>query len=161
VARAWERAVQGADTRRLVVLRTALVLDEGTPALERLCGLVRVGLGGRMGPGDQWVSWIHVDDFVRAVRFVRDQPALGGVVHLTAPEPVRNRDMMATLRAALGRPWSPPIPRPVVELGARVLRTDPALALTGRRCVPRRLLGAGFAFEHPTFDDAVADLLGA
>jgi uncharacterized protein (TIGR01777 family) len=160
VARAWERAVEGADAERVVVLRTGFVLDTGTPAFERLTTLTRFGLGGRIGTGDQWTSWIHIDDFLRAVRFVAEHPPLAGVVHLTAPNPIRNRDMMAALRSALYRPWSPPTPRPLVHLGARLLRTDPALALTGRRCVPRRLTEAGFEFEHPTFDGAIADLLG-
>jgi hypothetical protein len=159
VARAWERAVEGAKAGRVVVLRTGIVLDTGTPAFDRLTTLTRFGLGGRIGPGDQWTSWIHVDDFLRAVRFVVEHPAVDGVVHMTAPHPIRNRDMMAALRSALHRPWSPPTPGPLVHLGARLLRTDPALALTGRRCLPGRLTDAGFTFDHPTFDGAIADLL--
>ena len=160
VARLWEGAVEGAPTDRLVVLRTGVVLDRATPALDRLTCLTRLGLGGRIGTGRQWVSWIHADDFVRAVRFIADHDALDGIVHVTAPHPVRNEEMMAALRATLRRPWSPPTPTPLVHLGALLLATDPALALTGRRCVPRRLLDAGFAFDHPRFDAAVADLLG-
>jgi uncharacterized protein len=100
-----------------------------------------------------------VDDFLRAVRFVLRTVSIEGVVHITAPEPIQNRDMMATLRAELRRPWAPPTPKPLVHLGAFFMRTDPALALTGRRCVPRRLLGEAFHFEHPTFPAAVADLI--
>jgi uncharacterized protein (TIGR01777 family) len=160
VARPWERAVEGGATSRLVVMRTGIVLDRETPALDRLVRLAKVGLGGRISTGTQWVSWIHVADFVRAVRFVRDQPDISGVVHVTAPEPIQNRDMMATLRTSVRRPWSPPTPRALVHLGALVMRTDPALALTGRRCVPRRLLDAGFEFRHRTFEPAIHDLLG-
>jgi NAD dependent epimerase/dehydratase family enzyme len=76
----------------------------------------------------------------------------------TAPNPIQNRDMLPTLRAALHRPWFPPTPKPFVHVGARFMRTDPALALTGRRCVPRRLLDAGFEFRFPTFAQALADL---
>jgi hypothetical protein len=159
VARRWEDAAQRVDAERLVVLRAGIVLDHGTPAFDRLTRLTRLGLGGRIGSGDQWTSWIHVDDFLRALRFVCDRQALDGVIHLTAPNPIQNRDMMAALRSALRRPWSPPTPKPLVHLGARLMGSDPALALTGRRCVPRRLLDAGFEFEHPTFDDALADLL--
>jgi len=159
VATAWERAVEGANAERVVVLRTGIVLDTGTPAFERLTTLTRFGLGGRIASGDQWTSWMHVDDFLRAVRFVAEHPTLAGIVHLTAPNPIRNRDMMAALRSALHRPWSPPTPKPLVHVGARLLRTDPALALTGRRCVPGRLTDAGFTFAHPTFDGAIADLL--
>lgn len=160
VARPWEEAAAGAATERLVTMRTGVVLDQGTPAFDRLTRLTRVGLGGRISTGDQWISWIHIDDLLRCVAFLRSRTDLAGVVHLTAPEPIRNRDMMASLRRALNRPWSPPTPKPLVHVGARFLRTDPALALTGRRGVPRRLIDVGFDFEHPTFDDALADLTG-
>ena len=118
VARPWEEAARGARADRQVVLRTGVVLDRGTPAFERLTHLTRLGLGGRIGPGDQWVSWTHIDDFLAALRFVCDRPALDGVVHVTAPNPIQNRDMMATLRSELHRPWSPPTPRPLVHVGA-------------------------------------------
>lgn len=158
VARPWEEAVQGVDAHRLVIMRTGIVLDHGTPAFERLTRLTKLGLGGRISTGGQWVSWIHADDFLRAVQFVRDRDDLENVIHLTAPSPIQNRDMMGALRDALHRPWSPPAPKPLVHLGAMFMRSDPALALTGRRCVPRRLTEAGFDFEHSTFDDALADL---
>ncbi len=161
VARTWEQAAQGAPVDRLVVLRTGIVLDHYTPAFERLTRLTKFGLGGRISKGDQWTSWIHVDDFLGAVRFLVGRSDLEGVVHVTAPEPIQNREMMAALRMALRRPWSPPTPKPLVHVGALAMRTDPALALTGRRCIPRRLLDAGLAFDHPTFDDALEDLLGA
>jgi uncharacterized protein len=159
VATAWEGAVEPAKAGRLVILRTGIVLDARTPALDRLTRLTRLGLGGRIGSGDQWISWIHIADFLAAVDHLLDTPTIDGVVHLTSPNPVQNRDMMATLRRVLHRPWSPPTPGPLVRLGAKVLRTDPALALTGRRCVPRRLLDSGFEFTHPMVDEAIADLL--
>ncbi len=159
VARPWEEAVVDAPAERLVVMRTGIVLDHGTPAFERLTRLTKLGLGGPISRGDQWISWIHIDDFVRAVDFIRDRDEITGVVHVTAPSPVQNREMMASLRSALRRPWSPPTPRPLVHLGALLMRTDPALALTGRRCVPRRLVEAGFEFDHPTFLSALEDLL--
>jgi uncharacterized protein (TIGR01777 family) len=160
VARPWEDAAQDARADRVVVLRTGIVLDRGAPAFERLARLTTLGLGGRISTGEQWTSWIHVEDFLRATRFLIDDCTLAGVVHVTAPDPVQNREMMAALRAALHRPWSPPTPKPLVYLGAALMRTDPALALTGRRCVPRRLLDAGFEFQYPTFDDALAELCG-
>lgn len=160
VATAWESAVAGAAADRLVVLRTGIVLEDGTPALDRLTTLTRRFLGGRVGPGTQWVSWIHVDDFVRAVVHLADASALAGVVHLTGPSPVRNADLMRSLRRALGRPWAPPTPTPLVHVGAwTVIGTDPALGLTGRRAIPDRLLADGFSFDHPDLDGALADLL--
>ena len=160
VARAWEAAAAGAPAVRQVVMRTGIVLDRDTPALDRLTGVTRWGLGGRVGTGRQWVSWIHVADFLAGVRYALDDPALSGVVHLTSPHPVRNADLMAALRKVLGRPPAPPIPALVVRVGSVVLRTDPALALTGRRCVPARLLRAGFTFDHPDLLPALEDLLG-
>ena len=159
VATPWEHAVHDAAADRLVIMRAGIVLDPGTPAFDRLVHLTKLGLGGRIGTGTQWISWIHVDDFRRAVRFIRDHAELAGIVHVTAPNPIQNRDMMAALRHALRRPWSPPTPKPLVHVGALLMRTDPALALTGRRCVPKRLLDAGFAFNHPNFDAALHDLL--
>jgi len=114
---------------------------------------------GRISRGDQWVSWIHIDDFLSALRFVCEEPTIEGVIHVTSPNPIQNRDMMRELRSALHRPWSPPTPKPLVHIGALLMRTDPALALTGRRCVPRRLLEFGYTFAHLKFDDALADLL--
>jgi uncharacterized protein (TIGR01777 family) len=160
VARPWEDAAHACVARRVVIMRTGLVLDRGTPAFERLARLSRFGLGGRIAGGDQWVSWIHVEDFLGAVERLRDDESLAGVVHVTAPNPVHNRDLMAAFRHALHRGWSPPTPRPLVNIGALMMRTDPALALTGRRCVPRRLADAGFSFTYPTLESALGELLG-
>lgn len=158
VASAWEQAARDVRADRQVVLRTGVVLDRETPALERLLGLVRWGLGGRVGSGRQWVSWLHIEDFLAAVRFLVDSE-LSGVVNLSSPEPVRNAELMATLRAAVGRPTAPPTPSLLVRWCAPVLRTDPNLALLGRRCLPARLLDAGFEFRYPCLRDAVADLV--
>lgn len=160
VARAWEEAAGGAHASRQVVLRTGIVLDRGTPALDRLTGLVRWGLGGRISTGRQWVSWIHVADFLSVVERVVHGRHLAGVVHVTSPNPVRNAELMAALRRVLRRPPAPPTPTALVRLGAVVLRTDPGLALSGRRCVPGRLIHDGFVFAHPEILPALNDLLG-
>ncbi|GAB3589432.1 TIGR01777 family oxidoreductase [Angustibacter peucedani] len=159
VARAWEAAVQGVAARRTVVLRTGVVLDRDTPALDRLAGLARWGLGGRVGSGRQWVSWMHVDDWLAVVRDVLDGDR-DGVLVATSPFPVRNAELMASLRRVLHRPPAPPTPALAVRLGAVLLRTDPALALTGRRAVPKALQDSGFTFRFPRLDDALDDLLG-
>jgi uncharacterized protein len=158
VARAWETAAIGATARRQVVLRTAVVLDPGSPAYERLTWLTRLGLGGRIGSGRQWVSWLHIADFLAIIRYCLDDETLAGVIHATSPEPVRNSELMAAFRRAWDRPAAPPTPRWLVRLGAVLLRTDPALALTGRRCVPARLAGRGFAFCYPRLAPALDDL---
>jgi uncharacterized protein len=164
VARAWEEAAAGAHATRQVVLRTSIAFDRDTPALNRLARLVRFGLGGRIASGRQWISWLHIDDWLGIARWSLGVDALGapppsGVLLATAPNPVRNAELMAALRRVLHRPAAPPTPEPLLRLGAVLLRTDPALALTGRRAVSSRLAEAGFQFRHPRIDGALADLL--
>lgn len=157
IARPWEEAAGDANAQRQVFLRMSLVLDIDTPVLDRLSRIVKLGLGGRISSGRQWVSWIHVQDMLRALRFVL-QSDIDGILNVTSPEPVQNERLMAELRSHLHRPWSPPAPAPLVRLGAWVMGSDPALALTGRRCIPTRLLEAGFAFEYPDLGAALDDL---
>ena len=162
VAERWERALDGAAAAHQVVLRTGIVLQTGTPAMDRLLLLARTGLGGRVGTGRKWVSWLHVEDWVRIVLCAMDleEPSLpSGLVIAAAPHPVRNAEMMRILRRAVGRRVGLPTPAPVLRLGAVLLRTDPALGLTGRHATSRVLRDAGFTFRHPTFDQAVRDLL--
>ncbi|MEU6081126.1 TIGR01777 family oxidoreductase [Streptomyces sp. NPDC047108] len=159
VARAWEAAAEGAPAGRQVVLRTAVVLDRDTPALDRIAGLARWGLGGRIADGRQWMSWLHIDDLLAVIRLALTDPGLTGVLHATSPNPVRNADLMAALRDVLHRPAAPPTPAWLVRAGALLLRTDPALALTGRRCVPARLTEHGFTFRHADLRPALEDLL--
>ena len=170
VARAWEAAAEGVHAQRQVVLRTSIVLDRGNPALNRLGFLVRAGLGGRVGSGRQWFSWIHIEDWLAVLRWALEgsdftpgddtaaAPAQG-VVLATGPTPVRNAELMATLRQVLHRPSAPPTPAALVHLGALLLRTDPALGLTGRRAVPTRLNEAGITFEHADLRMALSGLL--
>lgn len=158
VATAWESAARDVRAEREVILRTGVVFDDDTPALNRLAGLARWGLGGRVGSGQQWVSWLHIGDYLAAVRYVVES-SLHGVVNLSSPEPVRNAELMAELRRVLRRPWAPPTPSIAVRLGAPLLSTDPALALLGRRCLPQRLLEAGFEFQYPALRGALTDLL--
>jgi hypothetical protein len=160
VARAWEDAARDAPADRVVTLRTGIVLARDTPALDRLASLTRRGLGGRIASGRQWVSWLHIADFLNIVRYALDTPELSGIVHVTSPNPVSNRELMHALRHVLHRPASPSTPAPLVRIGAVFMRTDPALALLGRRCIPRRLLDAGFGFEHPDLEPALETLLG-
>lgn len=161
VARAWEAEAARATADRLVIMRTGIVLDRNTPALDRLAGLARWGLGGRVGSGRQWVSWVHIADFLSVIDRALDDDGLDGVIHVTSPNPVRNAELMAGLRHVLRRPPAPPTPAALVRLGSLILRTDPALALTGRRCLPGRLLQQGFDFSFPHLGPALEDLLSS
>ena len=157
---AWERALEEAPLPgcRRVVLRISFVLGRGGGALRTLARLTRLFLGGTVGHGRQYISWIHQADmnalFLRGLR----RPDMSGVYVATTPHPVTNAQFMRELRRAYGRPWSPPVPRPLVRLGAWMMRTDPELALLGRRCVPTRLLGEGFTFKFATLPEALHDL---
>jgi uncharacterized protein len=161
VATAWEAAAGGARCGRQGILRTSVVLDRNTPALDRLTAIARFGLGGRIGNGRQWVSCLHIDDFLAITHRAITDDALAGVVHATSPEPVRNADLMRELRAAVHRPPAPPTPAWLVRVGAIALRTDPALALTGRRAAPAKLQAIGYRFEHPNLREALTALVGA
>jgi uncharacterized protein (TIGR01777 family) len=161
VGTAWEKAFDEADlprTRR-VTLRISFVLGREGGALRTLARLARFGLGGATGSGRQYISWIHATDLNRIILRAIDDPSMHGVYVVTAPNPVRNAQFMRLLRKAVHRPWSPPVPAFVVRLGAWLMRTDPELALLGRRCVPTRLLREGFRFEFPELEGALKQLL--
>jgi uncharacterized protein len=160
IARRWEQEQAAADTpgTRRVALRTAMVMtpDRGG-VFDYLSWLTRLGLGGPVDGGRQYVSWMHGDDFVRAVLFLLDHE-LDGPVILASPNPVTQRELMRSLRRAWGRPFGLPATRLMAELGAFALRTDTELLLKSRRVVPGRLLDAGFSFTHPRWEAAAADL---
>ncbi len=162
IARAWERTLCTAHTPRTrkVALRTAMVMGvERGGVFDMLLRLSRLGLGGPLAGGGQFVSWIHESDFVRAVAFLLECNDLDGPVNLAAPEPLPQRDFMAELRAAARVPIGLPATRWMAELGAVLIGTDAELVLKSRRVVPTRLLEAGFAFQFFVWHAAVKDLL--
>ncbi|MDN3029510.1 TIGR01777 family oxidoreductase [Streptomyces sp. S.PB5] len=161
IAENWERAQAEAPTpwTRKVALRSAMVMspDRGG-VFEVLTRLARLGLGGPVAGGAQYVSWIHDEDFVRAVEFLIAREDLDGPVNLASPGPLPHRQFMRTLRAARGVPVGLPATRWMAEVGAFALRSDTELLFKSRRVVPGRLLEAGFDFAYPTWDGAAADL---
>jgi uncharacterized protein len=161
IARAWERAQQEATTPRTrrVALRTAMVMSPDRGGIfDVLLGLTRVGLGGSIAGGRQFMSWIHDRDFVRAVEFLISRDDLEGPVNLAAPNPIPQRDFMAALRAAWGTRVGLPATRWMAGIGAFLLRTETELTFKSRRVVPGRLLGAGFSFDFPEWISAARDL---
>ena len=159
---AWERAFTEAkrDDQRGVILRISFVLGPHGGAMNRLKRITKLGLGGTVGSGDQWISWIHQDDLNRLVLGAIEDESFSGVYMVTAPEPVTNRQFMRAMRRAYQRPWCPPAPAIGVRLACRfILNTDPELALLGRRCLPNRLLHEhNFQFGHPTLEHALNNL---
>lgn len=161
VATAWERAVDEftLPSTRKVKMRSAIVMSpyRGTP-FSILRTLARLGVGGTMGDGRQFVSWIHHRDFARAVAWLIDHESFEGTVNLAAPNPLPNADFMRAIRRACGVPLGIPAPAWLLEIAAFFHRTETELLLKSRRVVPGRLLRAGFTFQFPTWDDAVRDL---
>ncbi|MGY0501636.1 DUF1731 domain-containing protein [Nocardia sp. FBN12] len=162
VAQPWEEAFDPAGSDHWTILRTSIVLDPDAPALKRLGQLTKAGLGGRVGPGDQWFSWIHIEDWLAIVRATLglDQNITlpNGILVAATEFPVRNTELMATLRRTLHRPPSPPTPKAALTIGAVFLRTDPALGLTGRHATSEVLHKLGFDFQYPTLDEALTNL---
>ncbi len=161
VATSWEKAADEIVTpqTRKVLLRSAMTMSPDPGGVfDVLLGLVRWGLGGTSGDGRQFVSWIHDQDFIRAVHWLIDHPELDGPVNLAAPNPVPNAEFMRGLRAAWGTGFGLPATRWMLAIGAWFLRTETELILKSRRVVPGRLLQSGFVFQFPTWAEAAADL---
>jgi uncharacterized protein (TIGR01777 family) len=159
VCREWEAATSPAEDAgiRVAHLRTGIVLSPAGGALKKLLPLFRFGLGGRMGSGRQWQSWISIDDQVAAIAFLLSAD-ISGPVNLTAPTPVTNAEFTKVLADALSRPALLPIP----SFGPRMLLgrdLADALLFTGQRVLPDRLTEAGYTFEHGTLAEAFASLL--
>lgn len=184
VAKAWERAFFEPDLPgvRRIALRTAIVLGRGSVMIP-LTRLTRLGLGGpqldgrwpgtpariaagvhhRSRPtsagGRQRFSWVHLDDVLAAIGFLREHDDLDGVVNLAAPDASDNRTLMADLRRALGVPVGLPATRWMLELGTFAIRTETELVLKSRWVVPQRLLDAGFEFRHTDLDATIRSIL--
>jgi len=166
VATAWERVFNeneaATPNTRKVAMRSAIIMspDRGS-AFDVLLGLVRRGLGGTSGDGRQFVSWVHSEDFVRAVRWLVAHGEVSGVVNIAAPNPLPNAEFMRALRAAWGIRIGVPTPGWLLEVGAWLIRTETELVLKSRRVVPSRLLDAGFVFNWPHWPDAATDLVAS
>ena len=161
VARAWERAFDEAITKqtRKVALRSAMTLSpDAGGVFDTLLGLVRRGLGGSAGHGRQFISWVHYEDFVAAVRWLIDRDDIGGIVNVASPNPLPNAEFMRLLREAWGVSFGLPAREWMLEIGAVFMRTETELILKSRRVVPGKLLEHGFKFKFPTWNDAARDL---
>ena len=161
VATAWERALDEAHTpgTRKVKLRSAIILSPDRGGIfDTLLTLVRWGLGGKVGDGRQYVSWIHETDFLRAVSWILHREHLDGAINLASPEPLPQKDFMAALRQDWGTSIGLPATKWMLEIGTVLLRTESELILKSRRVVPGRLLADGFYFQYPDWPDAAREL---
>ncbi len=159
VVREWEKAAHQVESTgvRLVVVRTGHVLDPSDGLLEQLLTPFKLGVGGPIAGGEQYMSWIHIDDEVGILLWALDNETVSGVINSTAPEPVTNRELSKALGRALNRPAVVPVPGFVLELMfggefAEVLKG-------GQRVMPRRAIDLGYEFRHTELDEALSDLL--
>lgn len=150
----WERAADSAPSVRTVKIRTGLVLDPTGGALGRMMPLFKFGLGGKLGSGKQWWSWITIHDEVRAIDFLIDSD-LSGPINLTAPNPATNSEFTAALARALRRPALLPVPGFALKLTLGGFSTE---ILGSKRVLPERLNEAGFTFDYPHLAPALAKL---
>jgi uncharacterized protein (TIGR01777 family) len=151
VVRDWEAEASRAPGR-VVVTRTGVVLSQQGGALQKMLPFFKLGIGGPVAGGRQYVPWVHLDDVVGAIAFCVETEAASGPVNVTAPEPVTNRDFSKTLGRVLRRPAIAPVP----ALAVRALYGEMAMIVTtGQRAVPQRLLDLGYRFRRPELEDAL------
>jgi uncharacterized protein (TIGR01777 family) len=154
-ARDWERAAEPASAAgiRVVMVRTGLVLSKKGGVLAKMLPPFQMGVGGRLGDGRQWMSWIALEDYVAALAFAISTPSLSGPVNLVGPNPVRNDAFTSTLASVLNRLAVVPVPRAALMLLFGEMADNTILA--SQRVLPKKLTGAGFEFRRPQLDDAL------
>lgn len=162
VCKEWETVFfsETLDITRRVAIRSSIVLGNEGGAFPKLKQLTKWGMGGTQGEGEQYMSWIHVSDFCRAVNFVIDHQEIVGPINITAPNPVRNKDFMKVMRSAIVRKWGMNQPKWLLEIGARLIGTETELLLKSRNVIPERLTECGFHFDYANSEDAIQGLIG-
>ncbi len=158
VCQAWEAEARRAEEHgvRVVMLRNGIVLGRGGGALKQMLLPFKLGLGGPVGSGKQWMPWVHVDDVVGIILHAIQQAPVRGPVNATAPAPVRNREFTQTLARLLHRPALLPAP----AFGLKILLGEFAdVLLASQRVLPRRIQGAGYTFRHPTLEAALGAIV--
>jgi uncharacterized protein len=152
VVRDWEAEAQKAEGMRVVLTRTGVVLSPHGGALAKMLPFFKLGIGGPVAGGKQYVPWVHMDDVVGAILFCLDTEAASGPVNVTAPEPATNKDLSKTLGRVLRRPAFAPVP----ALAVKALYGEMAtIVTTGQRVVPGQLMELGYEFKRPDLEEAV------
>lgn len=158
---AWERATGQAEAKGIKTIHTrfGIILDENGGALERMLTPFRMGVGGKVGNGKQWMSWIALDDVISALRFLIDEPGSEGPLNLTAPDPVTNADFTEALGNVLSRPTLFSVPAFAARLAFGEMADE--LLLSSAKVEPRRLKENGYQFKHPELSSALKAILGS
>ncbi len=160
VATSWEKSFFSQQTpkTRKAALRTSIVLGKNGGALQPILKLTKMGFGGKQGSGNQKLSWIHELDFARSIDFIIRNTNLDGVINIVSPKPSTNLLFMKTLRKVLKTPLGIPLPKPLLEFGAIIIKTETELVLKSRNVVPRKLKENGFKFSFPNLQTALKNL---
>ena len=161
VATNWEKTFFGFNlpaTRR-VALRMAIVLGKDGGVIHPLKNLVRFGMGGKQGSGNQMFSWIHIADLFNIISFIQQRHEISGVLNTAAPNPVNNKTLMQLLRKNMGVKIGMPIPKWLLETGAVLIKTETELILKSRWVIPERLSDAGFQFKYKNINEALKNIL--
>ena len=161
VATNWENAFFNfkLSNTRQVALRMAIVLGKDGGVVKPIKNLVRFGLGGKQGKGNQMFSWIHIEDLYRCIVFLQQQQDLTGIFNTSAPNPVTNKNLMQVFRLKMKMPVGLPAPEWLLKFGAMLIKTETELILKSRWVIPEKLLQAGFNFQYLTIDAALEDIL--
>jgi uncharacterized protein (TIGR01777 family) len=155
----WEDATEAAAEAgvRTCRVRTGIVIGAGGGALTKMLPFFRFGIGGPLGSGRQWMSWVHLDDLCGLFEFLLGSDRAMGAYNGTSPNPVTNKELSRALGRVLHRPSALPVPEPMLRL---TLGEVAKVLVTGQKVLPRRTEEAGFRFEHPEIEDALRDVLG-
>lgn len=161
IANAWEGAFFEKPTAniRKIALRISITLGKNGGVMKPYINLVKYGLGGRQGNGEQMFSWIHIEDVYRIIRFIMKNEDMEGVYNTSSPNPVKNKIFMRELRSILKPPFYLPSPKFLLELGAYFINTETELVLKSRWVIPKRLEEKGFEFQFRTLPEALQDIL--
>jgi uncharacterized protein (TIGR01777 family) len=159
VCRQWEQATLPASEAgiRVVNLRFGVVLGKAGGSLAKMLPAFKMGMGGPLGDGQQWVSWVSIDDAVRAVDFSLNHDDLSGPVNVVSPQPVRNKEFAQAIGHALHRPEVVPVPKRMLKFMLGEMADETVLAST--KVLPHKLQSKGFSFEHPDLETALAAVL--
>ncbi|WP_103071032.1 TIGR01777 family oxidoreductase [Aquimarina sediminis] len=160
VATSWENTFfsQQTPATRKIALRTSIVLGQKGGAFPPILNLVKIGFGGKQGNGNQKISWIHEIDFARSIEFIMHTPHIKGVINIVSPQPTTNSIFMKTLREIIKPSIGIPLSKPILKLGARIIKTETELILKSRNVIPGKLDHNGFKFSFPNLEKALQNL---
>ncbi|POY38953.1 TIGR01777 family protein [Solitalea longa] len=161
VCKKWENAffeIETPNTRK-IFLRIGMVLQVGEGVIKPFMNMAKMGFGGKIGNGEQFITWIHEKDFMNIINWSIQHESMNGILHCASPEPVTNKEFMIALKKACHVPFGLPTPALAVRLGAMVIGTEPELVLSGRRVISTVLDSEGFKFKYPQINHALQDLI--